>query len=504
MPIRIRSVAGRNEFGILKGTGFTRVATTSCSAIRDDCFRVAMTPHRAGFGRRFRLSWASPGVFAGSFALLILAGSLLLWLPVSVRGPGLPYLDALFQSTSAVCVTGLATVDIGTRLSLAGQWVILALIQIGGLGIMTYSLLLVTIVQRSGSPDQSEWLANVFTSDRRLPPRRMLRWIFLVTAVCEAVGALLLTFAFLRQHQQLSDAAFDGVFHAVSAFCNAGFSTFSYSLLPFRDDLLVNVIVMVLIVTGGLGFIVTFELWRLVTGRRRWFKLLLQTKLVLFATLILILSGAVAIFVLEMYGVFGGLGLKSRVLASLFQSVTARTAGFNTVDIAALSNDTLMILIVLMFIGAAPGSCAGGVKVTTVGVLVLSVFARIHDRPKPEAWNRSVPGDTIARAAALFFGAMLLIAVGTLALQLTELAGVTVEASRAKFLPLLFEVTSAFGTVGLSTGITPTLTPAGKIVIIGIMFVGRVGPLTLAATLIGKASRRRAALMYPEEDLMIG
>jgi len=332
----------------------------------------------------------------------------------------------------------------------------------------------------------------------------MLRWIFLVTAVCEAVGALLLTFAFLREQQELSDAAFHGVFHAISAFCNAGFSSFSYSLLPFRDDLLVNVIVMVLIVTGGLGFIVTFELWRLVTGRRRWFKLLLQTKLVLFATLILILSGAVAIFVLEMYGVFGGLGLKSRVLASLFQSVTARTAGFNTVDIAALSNDTLMILIVLMFIGAGPGSCAGGVKVTTVGVLVLSVFARIHDRPKPEAWNRSVPGDTIARAAALFFGAMLLIAVGTLALQLTELAGVTVEASRAKFLPLLFEVTSAFGTVGLSTGITPTLTPAGKIVIIGIMFVGRVGPLTLAATLIGKASRRRAALMYPEEDLMIG
>jgi trk system potassium uptake protein TrkH len=274
--------------------------------------------------------------------------------------------------------------------------------------------------------------------------------------------------------------------------------------MPFRDNVFINITTMALIIAGGLGFIVTFEVWRLATRQRRWFKLLLQTKLMLFGTLILIVVGAALIFVFETGGSFRGMSIGSQVLASFFQSVTARTAGFNTVDIGALSNSTLMVLILLMFIGAGPGSCAGGVKVTTVGILVLAVTSRLQEKPKAQAWNRSIPADTIRRAAALFAGSIFIILLSTLALQVTELAGASVEQARAFFLPLLFEVASAWGTVGLSTGVTPGLSAAGKIIVIGVMFIGRVGPLTLAAVLIGRGHSSRSGFVYPDEDVMIG
>jgi len=451
----------------------------------------------------YRISWSSPALFAVSFAALIALGTLCLSLPFAgVDGEGLSFIDALFQSTSAVCVTGLSTVDIGARLTLFGELTIMTLFQLGGLGVMTYSLLLVTLVQKRGSPDQQDWLANVFTGDRRLHPRRMLRWIITMTAVAELVGALVLWIVFVEREGPLR-SFYLAIFHSISAFCNAGFSPFSTSLIGYRYNVTVNLTMMALIITGGLGFIVTFELWRWITGHRHWFKLLLQTKLVLSVTALLIASGMLMFLLLEAHNVLKDFSWPSRVLASAFQSVTARTAGFNTVDIGSLTNGTLLVLILLMFIGAGPGSCAGGVKVTTVGVLMLAVLARIRSTAKPQAWSRSVPGDTIARAAALLAGGMMIVMIGTLLLQITELGGLPHSQARGGFLDLLFEATSAWGTVGLSTGITPSLTTAGRCVIICLMFVGRVGPLTLAAILLGRR-RRRAEVYYPEEDVMIG
>lgn len=452
---------------------------------------------------RLRIAWSSPVLFVLSFAFAISIGTVFLALPAAgAGGIGVPPIDALFQSTSAVCVTGLVTIDIGTRLTLPGQIAVMTLIQLGGLGIMTYSLLLVTLVQRRGSPDQGEWLANVFTRDRKLHPARMLRWIVKLVFLTEIAGALVLWPIFSHGHGVLG-GLYRAAFHAVSAFCNAGFSLSSTSLMAYRDHPIVNVTFMLLIFIGGLGFVVTFEVWRWMTGRRQWFKLLLQTKLVLFMSGLLILGGACSLFLLERGNVLKGLPWSSCVWVSLFQSVTARTAGFNTVDIGTLTNGSLLVLISLMFVGAGPGSTAGGVKVTTLGVLLIAVLARLRGTYKPQAWNRSVGGDTIARAVALFAGAMVIVMVGSFLLQITELGSLLHGQARGRFLELLFEATSAWGTVGLSTGVTPALSSAGKLVIIAIMFVGRVGPLMLAALLLGRA-RRRVEMYYPQEDVMIG
>jgi len=450
-----------------------------------------------------RVHWSSPGVFVASFAGLIGVGMVILRLPVSgAGGAHVPLVDALFQSTSAVCVTGLAAIDIGTRLATFGQVTILSLIQLGGLGIMTYSLLLVTFVQRRGSPDQREWLANVITTDRKLPPARMLRWIVFSTFSVEAVGALVLWLAFWRDLGP-GEGAYFSVFHAISAYCNAGFSLFSTNLMGYRDDALVNVVVCLLIVIGGLGFIVTFELWRWMTGRRRWFKLLVQTKLMLVMTTVFILGGATIILLFEFSHAFAPFGWKARILGSFFQSITARTAGFNTLDIGRLVTPTLLVLIALMFVGAGSGSCAGGVKLTTFGVLIMMVLSRLKGSPRPQVWHRSVPIATVGRAGALLSGAVLIIMLGTLALHITEGWGLQQGVPRGMFLDLLFETTSAWGTVGLSTGITPRLTSAGKIVLVAVMFIGRVGPLTLVAVLLRRIEQR-AGITYPEEDVMVG
>lgn len=446
--------------------------------------------------------WSSPLLFVGSFTTTILIGALLLSLPAATPDDSaLPFVDALFQSASAVCITGLSTVNIGTDLTRFGQIVILSLFQIGALGIMTYSLALVVFVQRRRSPDHRDWLANVFTKDRKLPPSRLLAWILTLTFVVEAVGALVMWGLFSRDYSTWS-ALYLGVFHAVSAFCNAGFSLFADSLVSYQHDILVNVTVCSLIIVGGLGFVVTFESWRAVTGRRRWFKLLIQTKLVLATSAVLIVMGAMSLFALGWFGGQGDGFTGRHVLPAFFQSITARTAGFNTIDIGGLSNPSLIVLMMLMFIGGGPGSTAGGVKVTTIAVLFLSFISRYRSSGQPQAFHRSIAFDTVTRAAVLVSGAVLIIVIGVFLLQITELSGVPITEARGTFIELLFETVSAFGTVGLSTGITPALSTAGKSIIIVLMFVGRVGPLTLAAILLG--SRRTPRLKYPDEDVMIG
>ncbi len=450
----------------------------------------------------YRIPWTSPAFFVTGFFFLIIFGSFLLSLPISsVNGHSISYVNALFQSTSAVCITGLTSIDISSQLSRFGQIVILILFQIGALGIMTYSLAIVVFVQQRRSPEQNEWLANVFSHDRKLPPTRMLVWIISFTFVIESLGVVALYTQFASKFDT-SKAIYYSVFHAVSAFCNAGFSLFANSLIDYQSDLLFNVIVCVLIVAGGLGFVVTFELWRWMTGRRRWFKLLIQTKLVILTYIILMFGGAIFILLFEAHSAQKDMSNTTRVLTAVFQSVTARTAGFNTIDIGTLSNPSLSVLLLLMFIGGAPGSTTGGVKVTTVAVLALAVFARYRSHVQPQVFRRSIPFDTIVRAAALVTGAVAIIMFGTLCLQISELYGISHQLSDGGFLDSLFEASSAFGTVGLSTGITPTLSAPGRFVIMILMFVGRIGPLTIAALLLGKKTTSRVS--FVEEDVMIG
>jgi trk system potassium uptake protein len=447
------------------------------------------------------LTWSSPVLFVISFAVTIFIGSLLLWLPAAhSSGESLPFIDALFQSASAVCITGLVTINVGTDLSRFGQIVVLCLFQIGALGIMTYSLSIVGVVQRRSSPDQNVWFANVFTKDRKLPPSRMLRWIITLMIVVEVLGALSMWAVFSRDYDT-AQALYMGVFHSISAYSNAGFSLFSDNLASYRNSLPMNLIVCAMITIGGLGFVVTFESWRSLTGRRRWFKLLLQTKLVLAAYGVLFLSGVLFILLFESQGLLKGEPIGSRILTAVFQSTT-RTAGFSTVDIGSMTDASLLVMMVLMFIGGAPGSTAGGIKVTTAAVLLMSVLSRYRSGGRPQVFNRSIPIDTITRAAVLVVGGVVIVMTGMILLQVTEMWGVSHTQTRGVFLELLFETVSAFGTVGLSTGITPSLSTAGKSIIIVLMFVGRVGPLTLAAILLG--SRRSSHVKYPEEDVMIG
>ncbi len=440
-------------------------------------------------------------LFVVSFIGTILVGTVLLSLPVASRSQPLPIIDALFQSASAVCITGLTTITVGTDLSVFGQIVLLVLFQVGALGIMTYSLALVGFVQRQGSPEQTEWLANVFTKDRKLPPERMVGWIVKSTLVVEGLGIAAL-FCVMLFHFEPLTALYHAVFHGVSAFCNAGFSLYSASLTGYQGSVSVNLIVCILVVIGASGFVVTFEVWRSLTGQRRWFKLLAQTKIILYTTVLLFLGGLACFVLFEVNHIHAGMPLKNRILTSFFQAMASRTAGFSTIDFSALTNPSLLLFILLMLIGGAPGSTAGGVKMTTVAVLVLSMVSRYKSTKRARVFNRSIPYDTITRAATLMTGAVALIMASTLLLQVTEFWGHPPAAAREWFLDFLFEATSALATTGLSTGVTPTLSTGGRIVIIVLMFIGRVGPLTLAAILLGKSARPR--LHYPEEDVMIG
>ncbi len=409
--------------------------------------------------------------------------------------------DAIFQSTSAVCITGLTTLSVATDLTLYGQIVILVLFQAGALGIMTYSLALVSFVQQRGSPERNEWLANIFTHDRKLPPRRMLAWIVRLTIAMEVVGVIALFPVFFADYGWIK-ALYFSVFHSVSGFCNAGFSLFQTSLIGYQSSVPMNVIMSVLIISGAIGFVVTFEVWRWATGKRRWFKLLVQTKLVLATYAVLLLIGIITLFVFELGGQNRDMPFGTQLLTAFFQSTLSRTSGFCTVDMSTLTYPSLLFIIVYMFIGGAPGSTAGGIKVTTAAVLVLAFVSRYRSNPKTEIFNRSVPFDTIIRAMILTTVAALIVIIGTFLLQITELWGMPHREASGHFFDLLFEATSAFGTVGLSTGVTPTLTSAGRVVVLVLMFIGRVGPLTLAALLLGKQTTSR--LSYVEEDVMIG
>lgn len=441
-----------------------------------------------------------------SFALVILVGSAVLMLPGMTTHGSISCVDALFTSTSAVCVTGLVVKDTGSDFTRLGQWVLLVLIQLGGLGIMTFSTLFLLMMGRRLSWRQDAVLEGSFalTPMRRL--HTLILSVVLFTIVVELMGTTCYFLHWIHEFP-VNEALYISLFHAVSAFCNAGFCLFADGFIRYQGNALMNLNTVFLIIIGGIGFLVLLELyerygpnWPADWPPRK--TLSLHAKLTLLTTLILILTGAVFFFCLEYSNVLSDMSLSDRIFMSLFQSVTARTAGFNTVNFSLLANSTLFIFIVLMFVGASPGSCGGGIKTTTAAVLFALVRSRLRGKTDTMIMNRTIPRSSVARVVAVVMSSGFVVMVMVLILMVTQLGGTSHTQSRGMFLEYFFEAMSAFGTVGLSMGNTAGLNVVGKLVIVILMFVGRLGPVTLAFSIRPKETGGR--FKYTEENVMIG
>ena len=444
-----------------------------------------------------------PQILALSFALTALLGSFLLSLPAAVRGEPLSFVDALFTAVSALCVTGLVVVDIGSRLSLFGQLVVLFLIQMGGLGIMSFSVVFMALLGRRLSFRDRALVREAFAPLPGVELVRLVKSVMAYTFVIEGLGVLLL-FPYFRADFPFPTSLFYAIFHIVAAFNNAGFSLFRENLVSYRGDIYVNLLITSLIMLGGIGFLVMVEARDFILNRIRRRPprpLSLHLKVVLTTTVILILLGSITFFLLERENSLRGLPVKDKFLASYFQAVTPRTAGFNTLDFGRVTEATLLFTVILMYVGASPGSTGGGIKTSTIAILLALAFSRLKGREEVHLFRRAVPLEVIERAWAIAATNLTLLILGTLGLLIIELGALPHGLGRG-LIDYLFEVASALGTVGLSTGITSGLSDAGKLLITTIMYIGRLGPLTIAFALGTREMKRE--LRYAEERLMVG
>lgn len=455
--------------------------------------------------RAWRNASAS-ALFVGSFAFLIVIGTAgLLLLPGLTTGPRIGFLDALFTITSAVCVTGLSVVDPATFFTFAGQVWLLIFIQLGGLGLVTLTTLIIGVLGRRLSL-RSEMIA---APPVEITHRSDLRGLTIAAAKftfgIEALGAFGLWLSFLPHFSPLQ-AAWHAVFHAVSAFCNAGFSTFSTSLVGYADRPPVLLFTSALIVVGGFGYLSTEELlrWWRSGGKGRARRLSTHTFAALAVTAALLVGGTVLYAVFEWNGALRDLGLIDKLVNAWFLSVTPRTAGFVSVPYSQIGNDTAYLTILLMVVGGSPGSTAGGIKTTAMAVLLALGISRMRGRRHVELHDRTVPDGTVERTVSLALIAFAVMTAGVFWLSFTETRGASVEQARILFLPVFFEVVSAFNTVGLTMDLTPSLTALGKLSIIGLMFVGRVGPLAFFAAISVRGSAELRAVRPAREDLIIG
>lgn len=440
-----------------------------------------------------------PRIFILSFALLILAGAVLLKLPLSASRDQLSFADALFTSASAVCVTGLAVIDIGKDLSFTGQIMTLLLLQIGGLGIITFSVVVFGMMGRGISFRGREIVQSTFLHTPRRDFIVIAKGVIKLTFLIEAAGTVLL---FIRFAQDFAPATafFHALYNAVSAFNNCGYSLFSDNLIAYRGDWPVNLTIMGLIVLGGIGFIVQLEVIDLARGIRK--RLSLHAKIVLLTTAALIAAGASLFYLFEMDDMLKGVPWATQLLDSLFQSITPRTAGFSTVDIGKLTNATILLMMILMFIGASPGSTGGGIKTTSFTLLLLIIWNRMKGSTHVHVWNRQIPREVLGRTIAIIFASAFSICLITsLLLLLGRSEGLIPAQSRHLFVEYLFETVSAFGTVGLSMGVTPALNDFQKLAVVLMMFAGRVGPLALAFSWFAAGKKE---IQYAEESVMVG
>ena len=450
-----------------------------------------------------------------SFLVLIVCGAGLLMLPKASTGENLSFIDALFTSTSATCVTGLIVKDTGKDFTLMGQAVILALIQLGGLGIVVFGAILALLLGQALNVRESVAMQDLLSARTLGKIGNIIAFIFVGTIVIEAIGAVAMFGMWDSAAGRVGSTGeqwFCSIFHSISAFCNAGFSLFNDSLMSYQRSWGVFVVLCPLIIMGGLGFGVLYNIFNVIVDRLKRFggkifgrydefaggmpkRFSLQTKIVVSVSLILIIAGMLLIMGLEHYAGEGS-SKSGGILGALFQSVTARTAGFNTIDISALSDSSKMILILLMFVGGSPGSTAGGIKTVTLAVIVISTIAALRKRSEVEMFKRSIRIVVVGRAIAVTLLFLLVLFAAVLALSISE------HESGFTMSDIMFEAASALGTVGLSTGITGSLTGAGKVIIILVMLIGRLGPLTLLATLT--FNLKPINYSYPEEAVIVG
>lgn len=444
--------------------------------------------------QKYQKSLSPPQFIILIFISLIMLGTILLNLPFSSsNGESIGWINALFTATSAVCVNGLVVMDTGSSFTFFGQIVILSLIQIGGLGFMTLGVIVAIILGKRIGLRQRLLIQQTTQSPSSQGLIKLCLYIVFITLFFEVLGAIILTLCWMGE-MGVEQASYYAIFHSVSAFNNAGFSLWPDSLSSYINDPVINITIIVLFVSGGIGYMVIVELFQ----KRSWRKFSLHTKIVLITSAVLMISGFLFILILESLNpaTFGKLTYGERVAAAFFQSATPRSAGFNTIDISSMLSSSQLFLIVLMFIGASSGGTGGGIKTNTFVVLILATINTLRGGGPIHIFHKTISTNTVMRALAVVMSSITFIFIVALLLSITE--GLLEE----HFLEVLFEATSAFSTTGLSMGLTKDLSFLGKIIVILTMFIGRLGPLTLAYALAKKT--RKTKLNYPEDHILIG
>jgi len=441
------------------------------------------------------------------FLLAILIGTLLLTLPAAnTSGRGLGPVAAFFTATSATCVTGLSVLDIGTDLTLFGQLVVLTLIQLGGLGITSFGTFLLVLVGRRLSVQNEFVLMDAYGVGKVTGIRSLLFWTVGFTVIFEGIGTFILWSRYMMPHPGMTPlpntwtALYYAAFHAISAFCNAGFSLHSNSMIPFQNDFVFTGAIEILIFFGGIGFLVTYNLVTIKFWRRNLMtrgRISLHSKIALFTSMVLILIGTGLFLQQEWSNTLGHLPLASKISCALFQSISPRTAGFNIVPTDQIKEISRLTTGILMMIGGCPGSAAGGVKATTVAVLIMTIIAMCKGRRETVIWSRTIPNTVVRESIIIFLLALSLIVVAYGLLLWTEFPQKADDASK-----LLFETISGVATTGLSINHTPSLSTAGRMIIIVCMFVGRLGPLAIALMIGNRDEGQR--IRYPVEEIVVG
>ena len=430
-----------------------------------------------------------------SFVGVTILGGFLLSFPISVNyGKSVKLIDGFFIATSAVCVTGLSSIDIASIYNPFGQIVILILIQLGGLGVITFTSVIIILISKKIGYYTKKVVQEDINIDTTFKIEEYVTKVIFAVILIEFIGAIILFFEFIKKFSFLK-AVYYSFFHSISAFCNAGFALFSDNLYGFKNSFIINITIPVLIFLGGIGFSTILNCYNVFRKKEK--RLTTTTKLSIKISIFLVLIGTVAIFILEYSNpkTIGNLPLFQKLGAAFFQSVTTRTAGFNTVSISGLKISTSLLFIILMFIGASPGSTGGGIKTTTFGLIVLGTWATLKNRNIIEYNKRSVSWRIYNKAIVILFISLIYTSICVFLLILLE--------RNRNLLDLAFEVYSAFGTVGLSRDLTPNLTSISKFVLIVTMFVGRVGPLTIVLAL-SKSKMKKENISRPQENILIG
>ena len=430
-----------------------------------------------------------------SFIFIITLGALLLYLPLSTTSGRLPFIDALFTATSAVCVTGLSVIDISKEFTFFGQIVVLILIQIGGLGIMSISAIVILFSINKGSVQDRIRTLEMFNTKNKDIIRSTVKAIFLATFLVELIGAILLFT--VMDNNRIGERVFYSLFHSISAFCNAGFALYTYSLHRFSNSAIVTITVSLLIVLGGIGYPVFVSIYTAIISKIKGKRYVMdvQTIIILFTSAFLLLFGTLFIFFNEYSNALEGMTLKEKILASIFQSVSTRTAGFETIAYNSMNGVTIGVVIFLMFIGASPSSTGGGVKTTTFFVFIASIITAITNRPFIIVKGRKIKDDAVNKSIAIFTLAIAISVFGALLIFYID--------GHKAMMPVIFETVSAISTVGLSLGITAGLSVWSKIIVIALMFIGRVGYLTLFMS-IGSVDSRYGLIDLPTAEVNIG